>query len=135
MRERPAVLRFDETSAYDAALHSWMARQPAPLRTLAQHWFSVMRACGDDVRETWHDGHANACVGDAPFAYVGVFTAHVSVGFFQGASLPDPHHLLRGSGKRMRHVKLVPGEFVDRAALEALIAAAYHHMRHLLEVA
>jgi hypothetical protein len=127
--ERPAVLRFDEVSVYDAALHSWMARQSAPLRALAQHWFGVMRACGDEVRETWHDGNANACVGDAPFAYVGVFTAHVSVGFFQGASLPDPHGLLRGTGKRMRHVTLVPGEAVDATALEALILAAYDHLR------
>ncbi len=72
-----------------------------------------------------HDGLATACVGDCPFAYVGIFTAHVNVGFFQGAGLPDPAGLLMGSGKHMRHVKLQPGVAVDESALAALIAAAY----------
>ena len=44
--------------------------------------------------------------GDTPFGYVNVFTSHVNVGFFQGASLPDPARLLQGNGKFMRHVKL-----------------------------
>jgi hypothetical protein len=135
MATREAVFRVSEVSAYDPALHSWLARQEAPLRALAQHWFGIMRACGDDVRETWHDGNANACVSDAPFAYVGVHAAHVTVGFFRGALLADAAGLLQGSGKRMRHVKLVPGKPVDAAALEALIAAAYQEMRRTLEEA
>lgn len=39
-----------------------------------------MQVCGDDVRERLHDGHPAACVGDAPFAHVNVFNAHVNVG-------------------------------------------------------
>ena len=57
---------------------------------IAQHWFEVMRGCGDDVRELLHDGHPTACVGDAAFAYVNAFTAHVNVGFFRGAEIADP---------------------------------------------
>ena len=49
-----------------------------------------MRGCGDDVREHLHDGHPTACIGDAAFAYVNAFRAHVNVGFFLGAILPDP---------------------------------------------
>ncbi|MCB9518451.1 MAG: DUF1801 domain-containing protein [Gemmatimonadales bacterium] len=60
-----------------------------------------MRACGDDVTELLHDGHPTACVGDAAFGYVNVFTAHVNVGFFHGADLDDPAHLLEGTGRRM----------------------------------
>ncbi|MEI9965905.1 MAG: DUF1801 domain-containing protein [Caulobacteraceae bacterium] len=52
-----------------------------------------------------HDGHPTACVGDAAFAYVDAFRAHVNVGFFHGAALDDPAGLLEGTGKRMRHVK------------------------------
>ena len=65
-----------------------------------------MRACGDDVRELLHDGHPTACVGSAAFCYVSAFTAHVNVGFFLGAELPDPAGLLEGTGIFMRHVKL-----------------------------
>lgn len=133
MTTREAVLRFDEVSAYDPALHSWLARQAGPLGALAQHWFSVIRACGDDVRETWHDGNANACVGDAPFAYIGVYSGHVSIGFFRGATLADPARLLQGTGKRMRHVKLVTGAAMNAAAIEALISAAYADMRRVQE--
>ena len=64
-----------------------------------------------------HDGLATACVGDAPFGYVGVFRAHVNVGFFHGASLPDPATLLVGAGKNMRHVRLEPGASLDEVAL------------------
>ena len=44
----------------------------------------------DEVRELLHDGYPVACLGDAPFGYVNVFTSHVNVGFFHGASLSDP---------------------------------------------
>lgn len=72
-----------------------------------------------------HDGLATVCVQDAPFAYVGVFKAHVNIGFFHGAELPDPGCLLAGTGKNMRHVKLKPGNAVDESSLEALVSAAY----------
>ncbi len=76
-----------------------------------------------------HDGCPTACVDDAAFAYVGVFSAHANIGFFQGAALKDPAGLLQGSGKRMRHVKLRWGEPVNNAALNRLIAAAYRDIR------
>ena len=88
-----------------------------------------MRGCGDDVRELLHDGHPTACVGDAAFAYVNAFTAHVNVGFFRGAEIADPAGLMEGTGKSMRHVKLAPGRHLDAPALHALIEAAYADMR------
>ncbi len=83
------------------------------LGAIAQHWFEVMRNCGDDVREVLHDGHPTACVADAAFAYVNAFKAHVNVGFFRGAEIADPDGLLEGTGKFMRHVKLGPERDVD----------------------
>ena len=88
-----------------------------------------MRGCGDDVRELLHDGHPTACVGDAAFAYVNAFRAHVNVGFFRGAEIADPGGLLEGSGKFMRHVKIGPGREVEAGVLEKLIETAYADMR------
>ena len=88
-----------------------------------------MRDCGDDARELLHDGHPTACVGDAAFAYVNAFTAHVNVGFFRGAEIADPDGLLEGHGKFMRHVKLRPGHRVDAKALMTLIETAYTDMK------
>ena len=85
------------------------------------------------VRELLHDGCPTACLGDAPFAYVNVFTSHVNVGFFQGASLPDPAHLLQGTGKYMRHVKLKPATPTDAEALNTLIEAAYSDIKSRVE--
>jgi hypothetical protein len=92
-----------------------------------------MRDCGADVRELLHDGQPTACLGDAPFAYVGAFSAHVNVGFFHGATLDDPAGLLEGAGRRMRHVKLRWGQPTNDAALSDLIAAAYRDIRLRLQ--
>src|SRR5262249_55905903 len=91
----------------------------------ARTWFAEIRSCGEDVTELLHDGHPTACVGDAAFAYVNVFTSHVNIGFFQGASLEDPARLLQGTGRFMRHVKARPGALPDAASLKQLIQAAY----------
>ena len=116
----------------DPAVDAWFAQRAGPRRQIAQDWFTCMRERGDDVVELLHDGCPVACVEDAPFAYVNVFTAHVNVGFFQGAALQDPASLLQGQGKHMRHVKVRPGERVDVTALEALIDAAYADIRQRL---
>jgi len=125
------LFRFPDAMRRDPAVEAWFARGDA-LRGFARPWFERMRACGADVRELMHDGSPTACVDDAAFAYVGAFTNHVNVGFFQGASLTDPAGLLQGSGKRMRHVKLRWGEPVNETALHALILAAYRDMRQRL---
>jgi hypothetical protein len=110
-----------------------MSDRPAELGALAQRWFAVMRSRGDDVRELLHDGHPTACVGDAAFAYVNAFRSHVDVGFFRGAELADPHGLLEGTGRFMRHVKLRPGAQVNAEALTDLIDQAYTDMNKRLQ--
>jgi len=40
---------------------------------------------------------------------------------------------LQGAGKRMRHVKLKPGEATDDAALRRLIETAYADMKARVE--
>jgi len=123
------LLRFAGAVKRDPAIAAWFAEQPEVLRAMAKPWFARMRRCGTDVRELMHDGVATACVGDAPFAYVGVYKGHVSVGFFYGANLPGRASLLEGAGRHMRHVKLKPGAAFDESALEALITAAYSDVR------
>src|SRR5262249_51097645 len=103
---RTDLLRFNGAVERDPAIDAWMKEHAAGLGGIAHQWFAVMRKCGDEVRELLHDGCPVACLGDAPFGYVNVFTSHVNVGFFHGAALPDPARLLQGTGKFMRHVKL-----------------------------
>jgi len=126
-------LRFDGAVERDPAIDAWMKKHKGELGAMARQWFEVMRKCGDEVRELLHDGHPTACLGDAPFGYVNVFAAHVNVGFFHGAALPDPARLLEGSGKFMRHVKLRPGTAANAAALSRLIEAAYSDIKARVE--
>lgn len=130
--QRSAILRLSSATPRDPGVEAWFSDFADPLRLMVQPWFEVMRGCGVDVREVLHDGCPVACVEDAPFAYVNAFKAHASVGFFQGASLADPAGLLEGTGKRMRHVKLRPGQDLDEDALSDLIAAAYGDIRRRL---
>jgi hypothetical protein len=128
-----ALFRFPTAVPRDPAVTAWLRDRPGPLGAIARRWFDAMRGCGDDVCELLHDGHPTACVGDAAFGYVNAFTAHVNVGFFRGAELPDPAGLLEGTGKCMRHVKLRPDTEVDAAALAQLIEAAYRDMRQRVD--
>jgi hypothetical protein len=130
---RTALLRFNGTQERDPAIETWMKEHAGELGTMARRWFEVMRKCGDEVREALHDGCPVACLGDVPFAYVNVFTSHVNVGFFQGASLPDPARLLQGAGRFMRHVKLKPGTSPNDAALRTLIEVAYADIKARVE--
>jgi hypothetical protein len=128
------LFRFAGAIRRDPAIDAWRAGQVTELGAIARRWFERMRKCGDDVREVVHDGYPTACVQDVAFGYVAVFTAHVNVGFFQGADLEDPEGLLQGSGKRMRHVKVRPGVGLSAGALGALIQAAYADTKRRLEL-
>src|SRR5262249_1381381 len=130
---RTEIFRISGAVKQDSAVERWLTGDPVELRSIASEWFTRMRQCGNAVREVMHDGCPVACVEDAPFAYVNTFTSHVNVGFFYGAFLEDPAHLLEGGGKRMRHVKLSPGAEPNAAALGALISIAYADIKLRLE--
>lgn len=119
------LFRFARAVEHSLQIDEWLSGEPSELFAIARRWFSRLRQCGDDVREILHDGCPVACAQDAAFGYVNVFKAHVNVGFFTGAFLDDPHGLLEGTGKRMRHVKIKPGHEVNAQALDTLIKQAY----------
>lgn len=123
------LLTFDGAARHDPAVERWFLEPPPELRATARRWFERMRGCGPDVVVLLHDGQPTACVEDAAFAYVDAFRAHVNVGFFLGAILPDPAGLLEGSGRYMRHVKLRPGRTIREDALAELIHAAYRDIK------
>jgi hypothetical protein len=130
---RVEIFRVAKGMKRDPPVDRWLADDPIELRSIAKTWFSRMRQCGDDVRELMHDGCPVACIENAPFGYVNSFKSHVNVGFFYGAALEDPAHLLQGTGKRMRHVKLEPDGELNASALVDLISAAYADIKARLD--
>lgn len=61
------------------------------------------------------------------FCWIAPAKKHVGLGFNYGTELPDADHLLEGTGKLFRHVKLTRIEDVHRSALRNLIQAAIKH--------
>jgi hypothetical protein len=127
------LLRFAGSVKREPAIETWMKKHPGELEAIARRWFEVMRVCGDDVRELLHDGHPTVCVGDAAFACVNAFKAHVNVGFFRGAEIADPEGLLEGTSKFMRHVKIRPDLHFNATALVKLVEAAYTDMKERVQ--
>ncbi|MBI3405102.1 MAG: DUF1801 domain-containing protein [Acidobacteria bacterium] len=38
--------------------------------------------------------------------YIGVYTKHINLGFYQGARMEDPAGILLGAGKQLRHIQI-----------------------------
>ena len=51
----------------------------------------------------------------------------VGLSFYHGATLPDPHGLLLGSGKQNRFIRIESAATLMRPEVEELIAAAIKH--------
>lgn len=58
------------------------------------------------------------------YAYIGVHNSHVNLGFYHGASLPDPRDILEGTGKKLRHVKVCDISSINSPSVVALLRAA-----------
>src|SRR5258708_37647571 len=100
------LLRFSGSVKRDPAIESWMKAHAGDLGVIAQHWFEIMRKCGDVVRGLLHEKHPKARIADEAFGYVNSFKAHVNVVFFRGGEITDAEGQLVGSRKIMRYVKL-----------------------------
>jgi hypothetical protein len=58
------------------------------------------------------------------YAYLAIHPTHVNLGFYRGASLPDPTGLLDGTGKAMRHIRIERGADLARPEIAALLREA-----------
>lgn len=61
---------------------------------------------------------------NGPFAYFKASRDYVTFGFWRGVDLDDPRGLLKGTGNKMRHVKLRTLEDVKKTQLEAMVKHA-----------
>lgn len=83
----------------------------------------IVRAVGPALRVERRWGHP-WYVGNDLVVLVGAFGRHVGLEFWRGTSLKDPTHLLEGTGKNLRHVKLRSVADATRPALVALLREA-----------
>jgi Domain of unknown function (DU1801) len=119
------LLRFTSKDFQSITFEKWLTSKPKDLQSVATHWYQQMQTCGPDVMVIFHDDYPTACVENVPFAYVNVYTKHINIGFFYGASFFDEHQLLQGTGKRMRHIKIHPNELSNNKAINSFLKTAY----------
>jgi len=81
-------------------------RQEAPSLRTESHW-----------GQPWLVGTDLVCL-------LGAFTHHVGVEFWRGSRIPDPDHLLEGTGKNLRHVKLRTPEEASSPEFARLVRRA-----------
>lgn len=61
---------------------------------------------------------------DKDFAYLKTAKKYVTLGFFHFQKLHDPHNLLEGTGKEMRHIKLTYNSDIDSNLLKEWFKSA-----------
>ena len=66
------------------------------------------------------------------FCYIGAYRAHVNLGFYYGADLPDPQGLLEGTGKKLRHIKVKNSEEVGEPALRDILQGSLEERKEAL---
>jgi len=62
--------------------------------------------------------------------HIAVYGHHVNLGFNQGATLPDPSDLLRGTGKRIRHITIKHSSDPKRTELRKYLRSALKQAGH-----
>ena len=98
------------------------------VRDLAVRTRALVRAAlPDDVLETvdgndigfgWTAGYTGLiCV-------ISVYSRWVNLGVVDGSTLPDPHRLLQGTGRRHRYVRITRASDLEQPGLQELLAAA-----------
>jgi hypothetical protein len=66
------------------------------------------------------------------YVYIGLYKKHVNLGFYHGAALSDPANLLEGTGRRLRHVKIMSAAEAMDPQIKNLIAEAIAERKEAL---
>ncbi len=95
-----------------AALAKMRARLPGAVELVYDNYNALAIAFGPTERAS------------EAILSIALYPRWISLFFLDGVNLPDPQKLLRGSGKKVRHIVLEDAAALDRPAVQALIARA-----------
>lgn len=107
-----------------------IASYPEPIKALARQVRALIHDILPEVVEVVWVQQKNTGFGTGPkkntehFCWLMPTKNHVNLGFNYGAELPDPEHLLEGTGKLFRHVKIRSADQLIDPALRALVRYA-----------
>jgi hypothetical protein len=107
----------------------FLSRHTPEVQALARRTRQIIRETDADVVEIVNPGRGNLAYGSGAkmgewYCYIAPFKSYMNLGFSRGTELPDPHGLLEGTGKLLRHVKIRRLEDLERPGIRVLLAAA-----------
>lgn len=98
---------------------------------LARAALVKMRTILPGALELVYDNYNGLAIGLGPseraseaILSIALYPRWISLFFLQGAKLPDPHKMLKGSGRQVRHIVLEDARDLDKPAIHTLIAQA-----------
>ena len=62
------------------------------------------------------------------FCHIVTYSSHVNLGFNRGALLPDPHGMLHGTGKLIRHITIRHHDDLERSLVRRFPQAAIQQL-------
>src|SRR4051812_28081881 len=114
-----------------AQLDRFIDKFTPEVAALTRALLAKMAARAPGARIMVYDNYNALAIGFGPTDRAGkavlslaVMPRWVTLCFLRGVGLPDPHGLLKGSGSRVRHVRLHTPEAFDDPAVQDLISAA-----------
>ena len=126
------------TTAQFGTFEDLLEMASEPLRPVALALREAILRLHPEVSEVVRLGERAATYGLGPkkntkgYAYIMPYAKWINLGFFRGATLPDPEKLLEGAGAAMRHVKIRSVEEACRPELLTLLTAALAERRAAL---
>ncbi len=107
----------------EKTVDSWMAGLEPDQRPVAEAIRKLVLEADPDLSEAikWgnptYEKQGRVC-------YLAATKGYVSLGFFNGAGLTDPHGRIEGTGKKMRHVKVRALSDIDQQRFSAWVREA-----------
>ena len=110
------------------SVEMFLSNFPEEIQTISRELRSMARRAMPGAHEFLYYDAINYSVSNSPLeriCYIRPLEKRVTLGFLFGRQLDDPHHLLQGTGKRMRHVKVRTLEDTKNPAFEELVKAGW----------
>lgn len=115
----------------ESQLSRFIARYTPEVAALARAALAKMRERLPGAVQLVYDNYNALAVGFGPTERaseavfsIALYPRWVSLFFLNGAGLPDPHKLLKGSGKKVRHIVLKDAADLDSPPVQDLMAHA-----------
>lgn len=111
-------------------VEEFLSNFPEPVRKITNELRKVVRDAMPKVHEFLYYDAVNYSVSDSPIGricYLSPSQDHVIVGFLLGVHLDDQHHLLQGTGKQARHIRIKTMNEAKNRDLKDLVKAAWSH--------